>query len=81
MRWKDDEDNDYKYLIKIVLYFPQSPINILSVTEFARQLDDKEGTWINTNQLRSRFYWIRNKYSLTISDPESNLLEVQINEG
>ena len=27
-----------------VLYFPKSPINFLSVTKFANQLDDDEGT-------------------------------------
>ena len=44
--WKDDEGNTHQYLVEITLYFPQSPINILSVTEFSKQLDDEEGTTI-----------------------------------
>ena len=63
------------------MFFPQSPINILSVTEFAKQLEDEEGTGIDTKQLRSRFCWDRNKFSLTIRHPESNLPEMPINEG
>ena len=79
--WKDDEGNSHEFLIHNTLYFPQSPINILSVTEFARQLDDVEGTGIDTKQLKSRFYWNNNKYSVTIRHPASNLPEMPINEG
>ena len=54
--WNDDDGRKHEYLVEDVLFFPQSPINILSVTEFAKQLQDKEGTGIDTKQLRSRFY-------------------------
>ena len=54
-RWKDDKGNPHEYLVRNVLFFPQSPINILSVTEFAKQLDDEEGTGIDTKQLKLRF--------------------------
>ena len=47
-RWNDNECNDHEYMIKNVLYFSQSLINILSVTEFAKQLEDEEGTEIDT---------------------------------
>ena len=53
--WLDNEGVWHVYLVENVLCFPQSPINILSVTEFAKQLQDQEGKGINTNQLRSRF--------------------------
>ena len=80
LEMENDEGNDHEYLIKNVLYFPQSPINILSITDFAKQLDDEEGTGIDTKQLISWFYWDRNKYSFTICHPESNLPEMPINE-
>ena len=44
----DDKGKSHTYLVENVLYFPQSPINILSVTEFAKQLYDEEGTGIDT---------------------------------
>ena len=62
-KWKDDDGIEHKNHLKKVLYFPHSPINIMSVTEFARQLDDEEGTGIDTKMKYSRFYWKNNKYS------------------
>ena len=59
-RWKDGEDNDPQYMIKNALYFPKSQIDVLSVTEFVKQLKDEEDTGIDTKQLRSRFHWGRN---------------------
>ena len=79
--WRDDERKLHEYHIENVLYFPQSPINILSVTAFAKQLNDTEGTGIDTKQLYSRFYWDSNQFSLRIQHPPSNLPEVPINEG
>ena len=36
--WKNDEENSTQFLVEKTLYFPQSPINIISVTEFYKQL-------------------------------------------
>ena len=52
----DDCGHKHEYLVENVLYFPQSSVNILSVIEIAKQLNDKEGKGIDTKQLRSRFY-------------------------
>ncbi len=79
--WKDDNGHKHSYLIKNVLYFPSSPINILSVTEFATQLDDNDGTGITTIRHHSTFFWDNRKYQRTIVHPASNLLEMPINEG
>ena len=67
--------------MKDALFSPQSPINSLSVTCFARQQNDLTGTGIDTKQLKSCFYWDSSKYSLTIHNPPSNLSEIFINEG
>ena len=48
--WHDDFGVKHEYLVKDVLYFPQSPINILSITAFATQLQDEHGTGIDTKQ-------------------------------
>ena len=33
--WRDDSGKSHEYLVEDVLFFPQSPINTLSVTGFA----------------------------------------------
>ena len=67
--------------IENVLYFPQSPVNILSITGLADQLKDKDGTGIHTKSNKYWFYWDKNKFQRTINHPSSNLLELPINEG
>ena len=54
--WNNDHAHKHEYLVENILVFPQSPINFISVTEFAKQLQDKEGTGIGTKLLRSKFY-------------------------
>jgi hypothetical protein len=54
--WSDDNGKKHEYTLKKVYYFPQSPVNILSITEFAQQLKDEEGTGIDTKAFYSRFY-------------------------
>ena len=79
--WKDDNGRPHTYDIKNVLYFPQSPVNILGITVFADQLNDDEGTGVDTTRTKSKFYWEGNKYHRTIIHPTSNLPELRINEG
>lgn len=80
-KWKDDNGVKHTQQLERVLYFPQSPINIMSVTEFAKQLNDEDGTGIDTKMKYSRFYWMGNKYSRKIYHSASNLPELAINEG
>jgi hypothetical protein len=46
--WQDDNGKTHRYELKDVYYFTQSPVNILSVTTFAKHLNDEEGTGIDT---------------------------------
>ena len=39
-KWKDDDGVFHTFKIQDVLYFPESPVNTLSVTKFADQLVD-----------------------------------------
>ena len=79
--WKDDNGKKHTYDIEDALYFPSSPVNILSVTSFAAQLNDDDGTGIDTKRSRSTFYWDNNQHQRTIIHPASNLPEIRINEG
>ena len=55
-RWKDDGGKLHDVEVHDVLYFPASPVNILSVTSLASQFDDDDGTGIDTKRHCSRFY-------------------------
>ena len=61
--WKDDGGAVYTELLENTLYFPKSPINIMSVTELAKQFNDEEGTGIDTKMNHSHFYWKNNQFS------------------
>ena len=80
-KWKDDDGKVHSYDIHDVLYFPTSPVNILSITGFADQLKDDEGTGIDTKRLKSRLYWDQGRFERTIYHSASNLPELRINEG
>ena len=77
--WWDDNGTTHQYELQDVYYFPQSPVNILSVTEFAKFLKDEHGTEIDTKALYSRLHWDRNKFSNWFNHSDSNLPEMPIN--
>ena len=79
--WRDKYGKSHEYLVEDSLFPPQYSINIISVTCFARQLNDLTGTGIDTKKLKYCFYWDSRKYSLTIHHPPFNLPEISINEG
>ena len=80
-RWKDDSGQHHTIDVENVLYFPQSPVNILSITSLADQFNDDDGTGINTKRRKSHFYWNHNKHQRTITHPQSNFLELPFIEG
>ena len=79
--WRDDHGKTHTLDLEDVLYFPQSPVNILSVTSLADQLHDDDGTGIDTKRNKSHFYWDNSKFSRTIVHGTSRLPELSINEG
>ena len=83
INWTDDNNYRCEYLVKNVLYFPSSPVNVLSVTQLARCTfnDDSEGTFITTKMNESYFTWDNNKYTKTIIHPDNNLPQMAINDG
>ena len=79
--WKDDGGAVHTEQLKNKLYFPKYPINIMSVTELAKQFNDEEGPIIDTKMNHSLFYWKNNKISRKIHHSSSNIPELAINEG
>ena len=75
--WRDELGEIHTHLIKNVYYFPSSPVNILSITAFGRQLNDKETTGIDTKWKRSRFYW-EGGHERWINHPSSQLPEMPL---
>jgi hypothetical protein len=63
------------------LYFPTSPVNIISVTALAKQLDDLDGTWITTRWRTSTFSWNSERHRVSITHPSSQLPVLQVNLG
>ena len=81
--WCCKYDGGKHHMIDVdnVLYFPQSPVNILSITSLEDQFNDDDGTGINTKRSNYYFYWNHNKHQRTITHPPSNLPELPVNEG
>ena len=70
-RWKDDGGKQHTIDVDNVLYLPQSPVNILSITSLSDQFNDDDGTGIDTKRSKSHFYWNRIKHQRTITHPPS----------
>ncbi len=75
--WTDDNGEIHTHLINHVYYFPASPINILGVTVFARQLGNKELMGVDTKWKTSTFYW-KGGYKRTLQHPISQLPEMAL---
>ena len=54
---RDNESNLVDVELERVLYFPHSPVNVISVTYLAHQFSDEDGTWIKTKMQTSTFTW------------------------
>ena len=80
-KWSDDEGKVHEHTLKDVLFFPESPVNILGVTQWAIQNDDKEGTYITTKAEYSILVWNFGKNHRRFTHPASMLPEMPINEG
>ena len=72
-------------VIKDALYFPSSPVNVVSVAKLSLQYGDgvsigDQGTWIKTTHGTSWFSWDAEMFHKTILHPISNLPEIVVNE-
>jgi hypothetical protein len=77
-------DNDGKFYVKViddVLYFPDSPVNILGVPLLGKQWNDLEGVCISTKSQYSVFTWDNGRCTRNVMHKASGLPELPINEG
>ena len=83
VKWtcKDDGGALHTEQLDNTLYFPKSPINIMSDTKLAKQFNDEEGTGMDTKMNHSHFYWKNNHFPRKIHHSSSNPPELAINEG
>ena len=79
--WKDSDGNPYSIVLEDVLYFPRSPVNVVSITGLANQLDDDVGTYIKTSRKVSEFVWDREAGRVNLFHGSCQLPEMLVNEG
>ena len=65
--WPDDEGLLHTNKFNNVLYFPESPINIISTTSLDESMKDYEVTWLLTKISYYIFTWDFGLYIKTIS--------------
>ena len=79
--WTNDEEQLKTNRLKNVLYFTDSPSNILSATALAESMKDYEETWVLTKRKYFFFTWDFGKYKKTIVHSENCLPELDIQAG
>lgn len=82
--WKDDDGNVFQHTLKNVLYFPNSPVCIISTSKLATEWGyeiDYEGTYIKSKHSYSVFKWKNKQFRRTIQHPTHCLPELAVNEG
>ena len=60
--WTDDDVKMHKNELNNLLYFTDSPFNIISATVLAELMKDDEGTWVLKTVKYSSFTWYFVKY-------------------
>jgi len=83
LSWKDEEGNPFSIVLENVLYFPQSPVNVLSITRLADQLeDDPFGTYIKTGRGKSELVWQKQSRKLMLNHGSGHgLPELVVNQN
>ena len=80
--WRDDNYKKHTEELDNVLFFPESPVNIISLHQLGRHFgNDEEGTWIQTKLSYLIFTWNQGKYTRKLLHLPSALPVIGINEG
>jgi hypothetical protein len=77
----DNSGNPQQIILEKALFFPASPVNIISVTHLAKQFNDKSGTWIQTRWRSSTFTWNHGSHTIDFDHPSCNLPVINVNLG
>jgi len=78
--WNDGKGGSYSIVLDNVLYFPHSPVNVMSITRLADQLDDDVGTYVKTLRKSSIFAWKNESGLLELKHGSCGLPELVVNE-
>ena len=84
MSWRDDNGDTFDHVLTDVLYFPKSPVRILSTSKLSTEWGptiDEEGTWILSKRSYSIFTWKNGGHTRRITHPAHCLPEMPVNEG
>ena len=76
--WTDDEGKLQTNKLNNVIYFPESPVNVLIATELAESMKYDEGTWVLTKGKYCIFTWDFGNYKNTKAHLENYLPELHI---
>ena len=79
--WLNSLVTAVQYILKDAIYFPDSSVNIISVTAFMDQLEDDEGTWVMTKRRHSVFTWDFGKHSIEMIHPATRLPTIRVNQS
>lgn len=84
--WYDDDGQLYSWDFTDVQYFPDSPVNVMSVQKLsaaieAKGLCDSRGARIDSGSGSSTLTWENGKYTRTIIHPKHDLPEMLVNPG
>ena len=83
VHWRDNDNVIFKQVLKNVLYFPDSPVKIISAHKLAAEWGsnvDLEGTSIKTKYAYSIFKWHFKEFQKIIQHPVHGLPEMVIND-
>ena len=72
---------DTRIFARKTIFFPISPVNILSVSRLANHFDDDEGTSIQTRRHYSILQWKNDSHQVQIEHSNHNLTELVVNTG
>ena len=73
--------NDTRFFSRKTLFFPTSPVSILSVSCLADHFDDDEGTLIQTRRHYSIIRWKNDSHQVQIKHSNHKLPELAVNTG
>ena len=79
--WNDYQVQLNTNILNNILYFNNSPFNILTATSLDEYMKEDEVTWVLTKSKCYIFTWDSGKYKNTISHSENCLPELDIQAG
>lgn len=79
--WINSTDTVLHYILQDTVYFPNSLVNIISITVFADQLEDDEGSSIMTKRRYYVFTWDFGRHSIDLTYPNTRLQTMRVNQA